>query len=1156
MLLKLMDGCAQFRQVLEALGRRFAMPIFAAGLSGAHRAMLACAVAERAGRPILFITPDEASAIRAAEDMNQFLGEGAALFYPARDFNFRSAEGASAEYEHQRLAVLGSVLNGSCRAVTASAEAALQYTIPPGIYSSNTIVLKKGASEDLAKLALRFVRAGYERREEVDGICQFSIRGGILDFYSPQAAAPTRAEFWGDEIDSLARFDIESQRRTRELDSAVIAPAREVLPDSPEHLRAILLEQKILQKGKQGVAVKKQLDADLLRLEGGLSAAAPDRYLPLIYKFPATLFDYFEGAAVFAAEFIRQKETLKTLAGQWNMDAAMLYEEGILFPGCDKFGLDFEEYCSVLESSDTVLMDVFLRSIQELPIRTVVDFAGIQLSLWSGELSLLLDDVRDYLLREYTVAILAGTERGAKALAADLAANGIEAICAEDAFVKKSQVFVLKGALSAGMDYPTARIAVISHAGGAEGAGRRQRKVRKLKNPLRSLDDLAPGDYIVHVNHGIGVYEGIVKQEIRGVVKDYISIRYAGTDRLYVPVTQLDLVSKYIGAGEDKAVRLSKLNSAEWQKTRSRVKAAVKDMAKELIALYSKRTHTPGYAFGADTDWQRDFEERFPYEETEDQLRCIGEIKRDMEEPRPMDRLLCGDVGFGKTEVAIRAAFKAVMDGKQVAVLVPTTILSWQHYQTFLQRAEGFPITVELLSRFRTAKQQADILRRLRTGEIDILIGTHRILQKDVIFKDLGLCVIDEEQRFGVAHKERFKELKTSVDVLTLSATPIPRTLNMAMSGIRDMSTIEEAPQDRYPVQTYVVEYDRGLALEAIKKELRRGGQVFYLHNNIDDISGCAAKLQQDLPDARVVFAHGRMAEEELSEIWRSLVDQEVDILVSTTIIENGVDVPNCNTLIVENADRLGLAQLYQLRGRVGRSNRRAFAWFTFVPGKAITEIAQKRLAAIRDFTQFGSGVKIAMRDLEIRGAGNILGASQHGHMEAVGYDLYVRLLSEAVAEEKGEPLPPEAEECAVDIALDAHIPENYIYSVNQRIDVYKRIAAIRSEEDARDVIDELIDRFGDPPDAVLGLIEVATLRNLASALGITDISQKETELHFYPREMDLERVSMASGRLGGRLTMNFVSAKPHLVFRMKQGEQPVLTMKKVLSSMRYDAEK
>ena len=624
---------------------------------------------------------------------------------------------------------------------------------------------------------------------------------------------------------------------------------------------------------------------------------------------------------------------------------------------------------------------------------------------------------------------------------------------------------------------------------------------------------------------------------------------------LYVPVTQLDLVSKYVGPRDDKSVKLNKLNSTEWQKTRSRVKSAVKDMAKELIALYSKRMRTEGFAFSPDTDWQRDFEERFPYEETDDQLRCIEEIKHDMEMARPMDRLLCGDVGFGKTEVAIRAAFKAVMDGKQVAVLVPTTILAWQHYQTFLQRMDSFPVTVELLSRFRTPKQQENIVKRLRSGEIDIIIGTHRILQKDVIFKDLGLCIIDEEQRFGVAHKEKMKELKASVDVLTLSATPIPRTLNMAMSGIRDMSTIEEAPQDRHPVQTYVMEYDRGVILEAIKKELRRGGQVFYLHNAIESISTCAAKLQQDLPDARIAFAHGKMSEEELSDIWRSLIDQETDILVCTTIIESGIDVPSCNTLIIENADRLGLSQLYQLRGRVGRSNRRAFAYFTFTRGKAISDIAQKRLSAIRDFTQFGSGFKIALRDLEIRGAGNILGASQHGHMESVGYEMYVRLLSEAIAEEKGEAPPPEAEECAVDIALDAHIPEEYIRSLNQRVDIYKRIAAIRNQDDAADVIDELIDRFGDPPVSVMGLIEVATLRNMASALGITEIRQNDTSLLFFPKELDLERISMATQKMQGRLTVDLMSKRPHLSIELRTAERPIELMKKVLLALRYDGE-
>ena len=1153
MLLNLMDSCPQFRQVLTALGRSFSAPVYAAGLTGAQRAMLAYALWQRAEKPVLLITPDEASAAKLSEDLNQLAGAENVAFYPTRDFQFRSTEGASAEYEQQRLSVLGRVLNKSAGIIVASAEAALQYTIPPGTYKFNTIELRRGDCADIKELAERFARAGYERRSQVDGPCQFSVRGGILDFFSPQAQSPVRVEFWGDEIDSVAFFDLETQRRTKEIDEAFIAPAREVLPDSKEALIAVLKNAHDRLRGKQGVLAKKNIEADLERLDGGLSVSAPDRYLPLIYKFPATLFDYVSDGILVVSEYIKQKEVLKSLASQQNEDISILFEEGILFSGCEKFSLDFTDYCSILDGENTVLTDSFLRSANELHIRTVADFGAMSLSLWSGDLESLLDDLRDYMARGFTVAVLAGTERGAHALTTDLINNNINAAYASDAKVSPGTVFVLDGCLSSGSEFPQAKFAVISQGRAAQ--SKKRKKFKKSENPLKSLSDITPGDYVVHVTNGIGIFQGIVKQDIRGVVKDYIAIRYAGTDMLYVPVTQLDLVSKYVGPRDDKSVKLNKLNSTEWQKTRSRVKSAVKDMAKELIALYSKRMRTEGFAFSPDTDWQRDFEERFPYEETDDQLRCIEEIKHDMEMARPMDRLLCGDVGFGKTEVAIRAAFKAVMDGKQVAVLVPTTILAWQHYQTFLQRMDSFPVTVELLSRFRTPKQQENIVKRLRSGEIDIIIGTHRILQKDVIFKDLGLCIIDEEQRFGVAHKEKMKELKASVDVLTLSATPIPRTLNMAMSGIRDMSTIEEAPQDRHPVQTYVMEYDRGVILEAIKKELRRGGQVFYLHNAIESISSCAAKLQQDLPDARIAFAHGKMSEEELSDIWRSLIDQETDILVCTTIIESGIDVPSCNTLIIENADRLGLSQLYQLRGRVGRSNRRAFAYFTFTRGKAISDIAQKRLSAIRDFTQFGSGFKIALRDLEIRGAGNILGASQHGHMESVGYEMYVRLLSEAIAEEKGEAPPPEAEECAVDIALDAHIPEEYIRSLNQRVDIYKRIAAIRNQDDAADVIDELIDRFGDPPVSVMGLIEVATLRNMASALGITEIRQNDTSLLFFPKELDLERISMATQKMQGRLTVDLMSKRPHLSIELKTAERPIELMKKVLLALRYDGE-
>ena len=576
-------------------------------------------------------------------------------------------------------------------------------------------------------------------------------------------------------------------------------------------------------------------------------------------------------------------------------------------------------------------------------------------------------------------------------------------------------------------------------------------------------------------------------------------------------------------------------------------------MADELIKLYAKREASKGYAFGQDTDWQNDFERRFPYDETDDQLRCIQEIKADMERPVPMDRLLCGDVGFGKTEVAIRAAFKCVMDGKQCAVLVPTTILAWQHYQTFRNRMEGFPVKVDILSRFRTPREQEQVLEELRRGQIDVIIGTHRLVQKDVKFKDLGLCIIDEEQRFGVKHKETFKEMRNNVDVLTLSATPIPRTLNMAMSGIRDMSTIEEAPQDRQPVQTYVMEHDWGILTQAMNKELRRGGQVFYLHNRVDTIDSCAATIQKLIPDATVVVAHGKMSEEQLSKVWKRLLDHEIDILVCTTIIETGVDVSNCNTLIIEDADRLGLSQLYQIRGRVGRSSRRAFAYLTVTKGKALTDVATKRLEAIREFTTFGSGFRIAMRDLEIRGAGNILGAQQHGHMEAVGYEMYLKMLSDAVAVAKGEKPDTQATECQVDIRIGAHIPEDYIESLPQRIDIYKKIASVENDQDALDITDELIDRFGDPPESVKGLIDVSLLRNKAASLGIKEISQRTDSLLFYPEVVDMEAASRLAANLKGRVMLN-AGAKPYLAVRVLKGEKPVDTMRLALDAMSPDA--
>lgn len=703
----------------------------------------------------------------------------------------------------------------------------------------------------------------------------------------------------------------------------------------------------------------------------------------------------------------------------------------------------------------------------------------------------------------------------------------------------------MSGSFSGGFEYPENKTALITQ-GRAMNSTRKKRAKKKTKaEEIRSLADITEGDLVVHSGHGIGRFIGIRKLEFDGVTKDYITIQYAGTDKLYIPVTQLDMVSKYIGPRDDTGVKLTKLSSGEWQKKKSSVKRAVKDMAQELIALYAKREKSQGFAFYPDDEIQRDFEERFPYVETDDQLSAISEIKADMERGRPMERLLCGDVGFGKTEVALRAAMKCVLAGKQCAILAPTTVLAFQHYQTALRRFEHFPVNVELLSRYRSPAQQSEIIKKLKQGRIDILIGTHKIIQKSVVFKDLGLAIIDEEQRFGVAHKEKFKETFTGVDVLMLSATPIPRTLNMAMSGIRDMSVLEEPPQDRYPVQTYVIEYNSATIIQAIVRELRRGGQAYYIHNRVETITSCAAKLKEMLPEARIAVAHGQMNQEEMSDIWEQLVEHEIDILVCTTIIETGVDVPNVNTLIIEDSDRFGLSQLYQLRGRVGRSNRRGYAFFTYKRDKVLTEIASKRLSAMREFTQFGSGFRIALRDLEIRGAGSILGGSQHGHMEAVGYDMYLQLLSEAVAEERGEK-PDKVPECLVDIQIDAHIPEKYISSLNQRIDVYRKIMVTVTDEDKLDLIDELIDRYGEPPKSVLGLIEVSLLRNKAAHLGITEISQKNAQMYFYTEYMTVDQIAALSAAYKGKITFNG-SGKSYVSIKIAPKKLPFDMMKEVV---------
>ena len=771
----------------------------------------------------------------------------------------------------------------------------------------------------------------------------------------------------------------------------------------------------------------------------------------------------------------------------------------------------------------------------KIPIipKTLMSFSAKQLPSYAGNAQTAAEDASQLLKNGYAVTILAGDMRRADVLKTYLNDHEVNAEIA-DVIPQCGQCVIQVGSVSAGMEYPEIKLAILTDSQIIRKSARTyKRKLPKGREQITSYTDLAIGDYVVHENHGIGRFVGVVRMEVDGFSKDYIKIMYAGSDTLYVPATQLDLVSKYTGAGEETKIKLSKMGGADWEKRRSRAKGAAKDMAKRLITLYAQRLKTEGFAFSPDNEWQREFEENFGYTETDDQLRCVAEIKKDMESSVPMDRLLCGDVGFGKTEVAMRAVMKCILDGKQAAILAPTTVLAQQHYQTALQRFFGFPVNIQVLSRFSAGAKTTQALKDIASGKCDLVIGTHRILSKDVKFKNLGLLVVDEEQRFGVTHKEHIKELSHGVDVLTLSATPIPRTMNMAMSGIRDMSMIEEPPEDRQPVQTFVLEHDWNIIADAITREINRGGQTYYLHNRIDDIERCARKLQEILGEnVSIAVAHGQMDKRSLAEIMDEVIDGQIQVLVCTTIIETGIDIPNVNTLIIEDADKLGLAQLHQIRGRVGRSSRKASAYLTFRKDKVLTEDAEKRLSAVRDFAEFGSGFKIALRDLEIRGAGSLLGAEQSGHMTDVGYDMYMKLLNEAVLEARGIEVPQKAD-CSADLAVNANIPEKYIESSELRMDIYRQIAAIRNEEDADDLLDELIDRFGNPPSSVSTLIQIALLRGEAGKAGITDISQKHGELKFVVKEFDMEKVSRmySDERYNKRL-------------RVEAGSKPCLALK------------
>lgn len=1144
MLLSALKTIPEYTLLLDALKKGENVAV--TGIGQINRSHFLAGLFSDCARPLVIICQDDIAAKRLQTELSAFLAETAAIL-PNRELTLYDTSAVSRGWEQKRLRQLYDLSRGAVSLQILSWEALSLRTIPAQTLHSAAFSLETGKEYQLEELSRRLTAAGYSRCGMVEGPGQFAIRGGILDVFSPAADQPFRAEFFGDELDTMGYFDTDTQRRTENVDHVTVLPVGETQPHlHPQGLDGLCTDLRQLiarQKRRKNInePLIKTLSKDLEKYETGIQNPASDRYMALIYPELATAMDYIPANAIIAiCDQGNLHRAAKTRTEEMGLLLDSLLQDGLLAGELCDYICQWEDFCRCLAGRSVVYLDSFGGSSypEDCPPKHLLPVTAKQLPSYGGSLDTAAGDLAHYQKVDFASLVLCGTRRRAELLQEMLHSRGLSAIMCIPLTVmpQPGQILLTEGTLPFGMEYPNSKLAVLTE-GQLIAKSERKRKTKKAsatnRQKLNSFTDLSPGDLVVHENYGIGRFVAMEQIKLDGIVKDYIKIAYQGSDVLFVPAAQLDLVSKYIGGGgEDATVRLNKIGSDAWQKTKAKAKKAAKDMAGELIQLYAARKRQPGFAFAADSPWQQEFEDNFPYPETDDQIRCIAEIKSDMESPTPMDRLLCGDVGFGKTEVALRAVMKAVMDGKQAAILVPTTILAQQHYQTAISRFRGFPVNIDVLSRFRTTKEQHRTVENLRAGTVDVIIGTHKLLQKSIQFKDLGLLIVDEEQRFGVSHKERLKEISKGVDVLTLSATPIPRTLNMALSGIRDMSTIEEPPADRYPVQTFVMEHSNAIIDDAIRREVERGGQVYYLHNRVETIDQCASALKRRIPGLSVAVAHGKMDEESLGDVMQAMVSGEIQVLVCSTIIETGLDIPNVNTLIIENADRFGLSQLHQLRGRVGRSTRHAYAYFTYKPNKALTEIAEKRLSAIRDFAEFGSGFKIAMRDLEIRGAGNLLGAEQSGHMVSVGYDLYLKLLDEAVLEERGE--APKAAECTADLNVTANVDKDYVSRGEERMDLYRRMAAIRTQSDADDLLDEIIDRYGDPPKGVLNLVEIALLRATASKLGIRDIRQKAGDVLFTLDNLDLQAVSALCDEKEYKNRLQFVATASSPTLRLK----------------------
>jgi len=1126
-------------------------PALLTGLGSIHRAMVAAAMESATNRPLLLVCADEKEALRLCADYQALTGTSA-VFFPNREWQLRASGTASRQWEYRRLSALFKISQGPCTVVT-TAEALSGRCIPPQVLRETSFSLQVGKPYDLQALCDRLIAAGYSRCDQVEGSGQFSLRGGILDIFSPGGEEPIRCEFFDNELDAMGAFETASQRRTHNLESAQILPAGEILPfcRRGESLRiADTLDSiaKRLPKGEKTAPLCRQLASDSELLRQGIAPDGADRYAAAVYPEMTTLLSYLpENALVCLCESGRIAEALRACLTILREDLTFAVESGAMAGSLGELSLSESELIQRLSPFLTLQLESLPTSRSLLAPKLLLQISTKQLNTYGGSLDVAAADLTHYLQMGYAVVVLCGGEVRCRNMHKLLSDRGIPAALdlSGDLVPAPGRVLISAGALSAGSEWPSLKLAILTEGQLTQAVSGKARRPRSAtgegRKKILSYTDLTPGDLVVHAHHGIGRFVEMLRMPVDGVEKDYIKIAYAGSDCLYVPCTALDLVSKYIGAGgedAEKPARLNKLGGAEWAKTTSRARAAAKDLAEGLIKLYAQRQRLGGFAFSPDSPWQQEFEDAFTFTETDDQLRAVAEIKKDMEKPVPMDRLLCGDVGYGKTEVALRAVMKCIMDGKQAAILVPTTVLAQQHYVTAMSRFRGFPVNIEVLSRFRSPKQVKDVLERTAQGRVDLLIGTHKLLQKNVAFHDLGLLVIDEEQRFGVAAKENLRQKAQQVDTLTLSATPIPRTLNMALSGIRDMSSIEEPPVDRQVVQTYVLEHSWGVVCEAIRRELDRGGQIYYLHNRVENIDATAARLREMLgEDVSIATAHGKMRQDQLSRVMQQMTDGEIQVLVCTTIIETGIDIPNVNTLIIEDADHMGLAQLHQIRGRIGRSARRAYAYLTYRPGKILTEVAAKRLTAIREYVEFGSGFKIAMRDLEIRGAGNLLGPEQSGYMMSVGYDMYLKLLNDAVLEKQGKTAQIR-EDCTADLTVSAHIPESYVSSPEQRMDLYRRIAGITTDADAADVTDELLDRFGDIPGSVSALLDVALLRCAAASCGIRDIIQRGTHVIFTIARPDVNALARVCALPAYRQRLRLkAEAEPKLEFYLQPKE-------------------